>query len=70
MNNTEISYHVMFGDNLKNKVQLLDKKQTSFFFGQKVVSTRSTKSISFFQTRRKKLNFHEPTSTPEFSNLQ
>ena len=69
MNNTEISYHVMFGDNLKNKVQLVDKKQNSFLFGQKVVNTRSSKGIIFFQTLRKNLKSHEPTPNLDFSNL-
>ena len=48
MSNTEISYHVLFGDNLKEKVILVDKNKTQSFFGQKVVNTRSTKGISFF----------------------
>ena len=69
MNDTEISYHVMFADNLKKKVILVDKKQNSLFFGQKFVIFRSTKGISFFQTRKKKLKIHDPTATPEFSNL-
>ena len=69
MNDTEISYHVMFGDNLKKKVILVDKNKTQSFFGQKVVICRSTKGISFFQTRKKKLKIHDPAATPEFSNL-
>ena len=69
MNDTEISYHVMFADNLKMKLILVDKKQNSIFFGQKVVNFRSTKGISFFQTGKKKLKIHDPTATTEFSNL-
>ena len=70
MNDTEISYHVMFGDNLKKKVILEDRKQNSIFFtGQKVVNFMSTKGMNFFQTRKKKLKIHDPTATPEFSNL-